>query len=243
MQGSSSFASPLLLGLLLAAGPALGQDGKAPWEDFGSRIKSSESVAAHGPDLFGDNVSLSNGALSFSVTDLSIPGNGPSVAFTRTYQTRDWKRRKTDQMLADWEIEIPHISSINAQDWVASDGSNARCTVGGAPNQYESSGVSALDFWQGLSISIPGKTSGELLRRSAGTASPGSSYVWMTNDQAHATCLGSIANGSGEGFQVVTADGTRYWFNWMGQSYEPPLRRGFTTIVLTWLPYQPREYH
>ena len=80
----------LALSLLLAMPAALAQTGKAPWEEYGKRLKASEEVSPLGPNLFGDNVSLSNGALSFSVTDVSLPGNsGLAVSLSRTYRVQD----------------------------------------------------------------------------------------------------------------------------------------------------------
>ena len=58
---------------------------KHPWEDYDKRLDASHSPAALGSDLFGDSVNLQDGALSFSVADVSIPGNsGLPVAFSRS---------------------------------------------------------------------------------------------------------------------------------------------------------------
>ena len=57
----------------------------APWEDYDKFIHKRAGVSAVGPEGFGDSVSLYNGALSFSVTDISVPGNSAlPVALTRT---------------------------------------------------------------------------------------------------------------------------------------------------------------
>lgn len=49
---------------LCVTGAAWGQtEGKYVWEEFGDRVTASAKVNALGPDLFGDQVSLSNGAL------------------------------------------------------------------------------------------------------------------------------------------------------------------------------------
>ncbi|MBZ4422960.1 RHS repeat-associated core domain-containing protein [Myxococcus sp. RHSTA-1-4] len=223
----------LLVGLVSTSALAQSAVGKAPWEEYGKRIKASEAVSPLGPNLFGDQVSLSNGALSFSLTDVSLPGNsGLPVAFTRSYQVRDWRHRKADGMMLDWDVDAPSISGVYATEWLASDGSGNRCSVGGpAPSPMQ--GVSASDFWQGGSLDIPGVSGGELLRTQPGTQVPasGGPYVWMTNDQVHISCLTTIKNGTGEGFLATTPDGTRYWFDWMAQHHEPPLRRGSTMVL------------
>ena len=195
--------------------------GTAPWEEFGNRLKASRKVDALGPNLFGDEVSLSNGSLSFSATDVSIPGNsGLPVAFSRSYQVRDWRHRVADGMLKDWDVDLPSISGIDLGTWLASDGSQSRCSVGGPPpSPYL--GLHASDYWQGSSINLPGVSSGELLLTDSTTLKPGSTYKWMTNAQVHVSCLTTIQNGTGEGFLAITPDGTRYWFDWMAQHDEP----------------------
>ena len=77
----------LLSLLFVLALPVLAQDdAKQPWEEYDKLIKSREEIAALGPTLFGDQVNLMNGALSFSMTDVSVPGNSASLpmAITRT---------------------------------------------------------------------------------------------------------------------------------------------------------------
>ena len=71
------------------------------------------------------------------------------------------------------------------------------------------------DFWQGTQLNIPGISSGDLLRTNPGSPRPkttagldDTSYYWMTNDQVHVKCLGTIKNGTGEGFLAITPDGT-----------------------------------
>ena len=52
--------------------------------NFGERaydpMKSTGMVQALGPDAFGEAIDVSTGALSFSHTDLSVPGIGPAVS-------------------------------------------------------------------------------------------------------------------------------------------------------------------
>ena len=87
------------------------QTGKFPWEDFDKRIKASQTVAPLGPDFAGDQVSLSNGALSFAATDVSLPGNdGLPVAFSRSFDVKNRKQNGSQEMLADWTVEVPQIS-------------------------------------------------------------------------------------------------------------------------------------
>lgn len=237
------FKGLLFLSLLALLPLNAGASGKAPWDEYDKRIKAGEEVAALGPNLFGDQINLSNGALSFSVTDVSLPGNsGLSVALTRTYQVRDWRYRITDGMMADWQVEVPSIDAVHVGPWLDNNGGQNRCTVAGpppSPQQYP--GMHAFDFWQGPKVNIPGVTSGDLLRTRddlpAGNK-PSTSHKWMTNEQVHFECLSTIKNTSGEGFLAITPDGTRIWFDHMAQQHEPPMRRGSTTVVQGGVPLE-----
>jgi len=220
----------LLLLVSLGQAQAQSSGGKAPWEEFERRIKASQKVAPLGNNAFGDQVSLSNGALSFAVEDVSIPGNsGLPVAFGRQYATRNWRYRKTDLMLADWDVQLPNISGVFAKDWVDGSGGTARCSSMTAP-EAPSGGYTARDFWDGNQLEIPGVGGGELLVTESGTTKPttGGPWRWVVNGKIHISCLSSIKNGTGEGFLAITPDGTRYWFDWMAQYYEPELRRPIT---------------
>ncbi len=229
------------LGVDVLAVPARAQEGKQIWEEFGNRVEASAKVSPLGPDLFGDQVSLSNGALSFSATDVSLPGNnGLQVAFTRTFTVSNRKEYKSDSPLADWNIEAPHISGIFAPDWVSSANGTPgkRCSVSDLNSARPPASLSVTwthdrtDFWQGNTMHLPGVGGGELLLVDAGTNLPtaGGPYYWVTSDQTVVSCLPSIKNGTGEGFLATTPDGTRYWFDSMAQYWEPLLGSGANIV-------------
>lgn len=218
----------ILIGLCLltAATWAHGQSspGQYTWEEFSKRIKASEAISPLGPEFAGEQVSLSNGALSFSATDVSLPGNDKlAVAFSRSYSVFSRKDYGDLGMLADWTVNVPSVSAVLAPNWTLGySQTESRCSVNELP--IANTPFRATDFWQGLQIEIPGVTSGELLRTKPTTTTPstGATYYWMTNEQVHVSCLASIKNGTGEGFLAITPDGTRYWFDWMGQTPEAP---------------------
>jgi uncharacterized protein (DUF2252 family) len=58
----------LACALAFCCSSAAAQDGKQIWEEHGKRVASSASVSAIGPDLFGDRVSMSNGARGDGLT-------------------------------------------------------------------------------------------------------------------------------------------------------------------------------
>ena len=215
--GSSDGTDGATTTLLMTGG------GKHPWEDYDKRLESSRSPVALGSDLFGDAVNLQDGALSFSVTDVSLPGNHAlPVAFSRSY--RVFNRRDYGDMgvLADWELDLPHISATTSQEWLSSTSGGDRCsdTTGLQPAPM---GFQKSDYFQGLQLQIPGIGGGELLVTDSTTDKPtdGKTYLRMTQDQIHVACLASIGNRTGEGFLAVTPDGTKVWFDWMAQDLLP----------------------
>ena len=210
---------------LLGCGLAQAQpqpQGQYVWEEFGKRIGRSQAVAALGPTLMGEQVSLSNGALSFETTDVSLPGNDAlPVAFTRRYEVFNRKDHPvTDGMLADWQVVAPNINAVFAPNWTAGPhGTLGRCSSGAEPPSPPLP-YTLNDFWQGLRIELPGG-GGELLRTHAGVTRPadGYTYAWVAGEQIHLHCQTTIQNGTGagtgEGFWAVTPDGTRYRFDWL----------------------------
>ena len=227
--------SMLLLGALAAlALPTVSlAQGKYTWESYEERVSKANDVVAYGTDMFGEQVSLQNGALSFRVTDVSLPGNnGLAVAFTRTYTVKNSQSRASNELLADWQVELPRITGTFADAWLTANTSTARCSdtrgpmVPSSPAQLRSRFMLS-DFWQGNQLEIPGGGGGELLLPTAQLRKPtdGHTYVWTANNgQTHLRCLPTIANGAGEGFVAVTPDGTTYTFNWMARRAAPNVR-------------------
>lgn len=217
--------------LVMSANAVAQTASKEPWEELGNRVKESENISALGNELFGEQVGLAQGDLSFSNTDVSVPGNNAlPVAITRTFKLDDHRGYRNDHPFADWDIDLPSVSGVYATQWVAgANGSTNRCT---ATHQSSASPpASALfqpwEFWQGLTLNIPGKGSSELLLANSTVPLPatGGPYRWITSDLTIVACLPTINNSTGEGFIATTPDGTRYWFTWMAQTYEPQLKK------------------
>jgi RHS repeat-associated protein len=220
---------------LVAGGHAVAQTpSKYPWDEYEKRIESAKQAAALKSDLFGDQVNLANGGLSFSATDVSIPGNNAlPVSVSRSYAVQNRYGSPssppvTDQMFADWDIDAPSISGSFASNWQSRVPGNPgrRCS---APAHQASPpspvwDINVWDFWQGNTLNVPG-AGGELLQVRPGAYLPstGGPYYWMTTGQTYVSCLPSIKNTTGEGFLAITPDGTKYWFDWMAQYREPNL--------------------
>src|SRR5690606_18647886 len=148
LAASSAFAEPAPLDSDRERLQALLATARQPWEDYATHLQSRQALAAHGPELFGDQVNLYNGALSFSVTDIALPGNsGLPVALTRTFSVGAYPAGKPmDGAFGDWEIDLPRIEGVYGPTW-----HNARCS---SPLPGIAMGGSASytpeDYWQGL---------------------------------------------------------------------------------------------
>ena len=68
--------------VLTLSGATLAQNAYQ-WESHDKRVTSAQTMTALGNDLFGDNISLQTGALSFTVTDVDLLGNCSCFALPR----------------------------------------------------------------------------------------------------------------------------------------------------------------
>ncbi len=189
-----------------------------------------DAVTELGPQMFGDQINLFRGSLSFEHADLALPSHhGLTVELRR--------RRDADRPAAvkgdfgDWDLATPRIggSFTSARGWQVNDGTNpwSRCS-NWLPPPPESRVVQgernytvtfvAHDFHHGVFLDVPGVGPQEVLKRSAAfTASPsdGASYPLVTRNLWQIRCLPSVQNGPGEGFEAVSPEGVRYVFDWM----------------------------
>lgn len=215
--------------LVMLAAPALqaaAQGANRAWQSYEDRLGTVQEFASLGPNFAGDEVGLQTGSLSFAATDISLPGNDAlAVAVTRDYRVFNRRYYGNVGMLADWDLRLPSISGVFAPNWAgrSSASSGLRCSEVGA---YPLEHFNRNDWWTGLTLTLP---SGQepLLNPKSGTTKPatGGPYTLMTNSQTFVSCLASIRNGTGQGFLAITADGTRYWFDWMAQYGEPGIVR------------------
>ena len=208
---------------ILAASTALAQDAILPYREYAKRTDAAQKVGPLTDATFGANVSLYNGSTSFRAVDISLGGNsGVPVELARTVQIDDRSSvyRATTGGFADWELDVPYIDGTFALSvgWKVggSPGSTARCSNPNTP--YLSGQWQADQVWHGYNMHISGGSSEQLLVNNvAGVPQPtdGATYPWITKSGFRIKCLSTLASGTGEGFQAVGPDGTKYWFNWM----------------------------
>jgi YD repeat-containing protein len=238
---------------LAAAAYSMGAAGQAahttPEEEYRKLIRVNEDIQPLGETPFGESVSLYDGRLGFSNTDISVSGTGPAIQINRTFQIENYgdRDRLKDNAFGDWDIEIPRISTItatqqNVQGWMV---------LGNEPRKIchrfsEPPGVSGVrgdsmrhswqpqDWWHGYQLVVPGAGSQDLLRRSSGytvTPSVGSNtFVAITKQNWQIGCVDVSANdATRDAFLVVAPDGTQYRLDYLSTRWAAIISRPLDT--------------
>ncbi|MEY2168377.1 MULTISPECIES: hypothetical protein [unclassified Rhodanobacter] len=200
-----------------------------PEDEYKQLIKVNQDIQPLGAHPFGENISLYDGTLSFEETDVSLPGNGPTIRLGRSLASEVWAGSgvSAPYPFGDWDLAIPRIETItaNTMGWKTSTpgtmaGDANRCT-NFTPPPYAPSTVGGgsswapEQFWYGYHLLIPGQGSQELMpRATANTLTPtmsGMSFSIVTKNNWMIGC-GVTASDGGEGFIAIAPDGTRYTF-------------------------------
>lgn len=198
-------------------------------EEYARIIQQRSHVGSLDGGFFGDRVGLSTGSLEIAQTDVSLPGNDTlAVRVGRRFEVGSWPARGH---FADWDLDIPHLHGLfgGNQDANVSWAVNAadpdhRCSEFNSPPEIytipPSGGIFSPDeYWHGTFLYLPGSGDHELLA-GGDVPSSGGPYYATTREGAAARCLTTLAatseaGSTGEGFEVVTPDGTIYRFDQM----------------------------
>lgn len=232
----------LLIALLalLSCGLAVGQT-TSPEDEYKKLVKVDEEIKPLGETPFGESVNVFNGTLSFHVTDLSIPGNGPTIEIGRTFQADgDSDVRMDNESFGDWDIDLPRFSTMTSYvgtglggppmyGWVvASTARTDRCThfkqppdlqIG--PNKPGNDPVKPSAWWNGgYQLRIPGIADQTMLSAASTSAlmpqMADQTFVGLSKGNWRMACLSSTANGEpGEAFLAFGPDGSKYWLNYL----------------------------
>jgi YD repeat-containing protein len=204
-----------------------------PEDEYKKLIRVTQDISPLGENPFGEHISLYTGALSFQTTDISIPGNGPTIELSRSIPIDgDPLPINLYKPLADWDIDTPRMTTLVAKSegWIvltsAAGAPTARCSQFDAPPEAYVVSHNATtvwdpeDWWNGVQMIVPGEGSQDILPRAVeNTNAPqmaGMSFPLVTNKNWAISCLASTANGQpGEGFLAVAPNGTKYWFNFL----------------------------
>jgi len=239
-----------LVAAVYAAGASAQASNTTPEEEYRKLIRVNEDIQPLGETPFGENVSLYDGRLSFSSTDISLSGTGPSIQINRTFQIESFGdlERLKDNAFGDWDMEVPRITTIaatqqNVQGWmVLGQYPKQICThfgpppgVNGVPGDSYRHSWQPQDWWHGYQLIVPGAGSQDLLARSSYyTVTPqvGSSvFPAITKQNWQVGCLAQAVNDSTrEAFLVVSPDGTQYRFDYLATRWASILSRPIDTF-------------
>lgn len=174
-----------------------------------SRIGVSEDVTAETTELFGEKVDLNTGAVSFSQTDISLPGNFPiDVGVTRVHRSSMYSESQLIQF-ADWQLDIPSITTT-VVDGIARNNTwtNGKACSGplnpGSVDIYGDGFIVANQYWSADTISVPGVGSERLLEPTTPTAG-----VTRVAKNWKIQC---VTVGNQEQFKATSPQGVTYTF-------------------------------
>ena len=211
--------------------PVIGHAQVSPTDEYKELVTSAQDVTALGAHPFGERVDLDSGALSFEVTDISVPGTGPALTLGRSLNTAEDSQDAVDAItgaggfwrpFGDWDLSVPRIETnaawqMGVEGWVVGVNSNKRCTGFGVPPPVPSTSPPDSDWqperwWYGYHLIVPGVGEQTLLASYDGqTPTDGKAYSIGTKQNWVITC-GVAASDGGEGFLATAPDGTRYTF-------------------------------
>jgi len=218
---------------LAIASLAHAQSTITPQVDYLKKIDSARTLSALDQNLFGDNINDYTGAVTFSVTDVELPGNSAlRVAIARKFDVNEVRSRlgahRRGGSIHDWDFDIPHLhgSFATSTGWQAGTTANLRCgqsnLAQAAPPTIPPSATASIsfasdDYWHGNMLYVPGQGDDEILHLAdSATVKPGDgqAYHWVTKGHWYFSCLATTANGvAGDAFLARAPDGTKYWFN------------------------------
>ncbi|MBL8263531.1 MAG: RHS repeat-associated core domain-containing protein [Xanthomonadaceae bacterium] len=231
-RGISAFA---LLSLTIAA-HAQTTPTVEPYQEYGKKVKASERATPLTDQLFGEEVSLYNGATSFSVVDIDIPGNSAlPVRLGRTFSISPSIHGENLGGFGNWDVDVPMIEGTFTEQygWVASNNTHQRCSNPSEP--FTGNFVNSVlpeDVWHGNRMHLPGQGSKLLFvdnQAKVPAVDDGQTYRWITQGFNRIRCISSLKNGHpGEGFLAITPEGQRYYFDWM-------IVRKASTVKKPWL--------
>jgi len=208
--------------LLCMASFSAAAQGNLPWQEYDRLVERGRTIAPlDTSSMFGEQIDMYTGALSFSTTDVSIPGNNNlPVAISRKMAIYDREHYGTAARgpFADWAIDIPHVHGVFATTW-----HDNRCSQA-VPPAVNGGSIPGDEYWAGNMAELPG--GGEMLQANVVRPKPtaGGPYGWVTEGNTYFSCLSTIKNGTGQGFLAIDSNGNKYWLDHMAQYAEPSYR-------------------
>lgn len=193
-------------------------EGVEPYIEYKKRIETAQNISLLDNGLFGDIVSLYNGSTSFTVVDIDLPGNNSlPVTLARTIAI-DLQPQGSgpayDTLLrgiGNWQVDVPHMAATYPQStgWYSN-----RCSGGSVPPLF-SGQFSRVEYWNGISVHVPGRGGTSALGPVALAPKPttAATYRLTTTERDYFDCIPMQSGLAGEGFRMTTTSGLKYYFN------------------------------
>jgi len=177
-------------------------------------------------NLAGENISLADGGLSFSNTDVSVPtGMAIPAMITRTYQRLSGMNDVSASAFGDWKIDIPRIESAvlfgdsrNSSNYYP----ETACTYLFSPGSVIGASGQTVEqggYWNGATLSLVNENGGKLLQGIGG---------YKTNNDTKVSC--ETAGDNTQYFVAKTATGLQYEFKQRKIISGFPLMRKFKSV-------------
>ncbi|MDQ7760276.1 MULTISPECIES: RHS repeat domain-containing protein [Xanthomonas] len=199
-----------------------------PEDEFDKRIKTAQKVQPLSGNLFGENISLYNGTIKFQHIDVEQAGVGLPIQLVRSFAI-ETQQETGWHAFGDWRLEVPSIQTIASKNPATFTGE--RCSQFNKPNSpdYPVNGRPPTSFlpywWGGYKLLIPGMDDQDLLKRDPsndlspqmiGSNGEKTDFPIVTKKHWNVACLQKTSNGEeGQGFLVVSPEGTKYWMDWL----------------------------
>ncbi len=194
-----------------------------PYQEHQKKIRSAQEIEPLTSELFGDSISLYNGATEFSVVDIDLPGNNElPVQIKRRFKVERRSELENFGGFGVWDLDIPYIygnfdRQVKWNEWNTHVADPRRCTPGNWGPPVPDAPFDVGDLFTGIRIHLPGAGDRDLLKttdRNPNSPTDGRTYPYAAQDFTSVTCVAATVNGyPGEGFVVVTSDGLRYTLN------------------------------
>ncbi|MCB1560395.1 MAG: hypothetical protein KDI75_04800, partial [Xanthomonadales bacterium] len=112
-DGLTRLCQSVALGSILVAATDMAHAQLREANEYVDRIKTTRTVQPLGENPFGEQINMVTGGLSFTQTDIVIPGIGPDILIERRFQAGS--RNLKDAFhpgMEDWEFVVPQLTSI-----------------------------------------------------------------------------------------------------------------------------------
>jgi len=104
-----------------------------PEDEYKKLTRVSEDIQPLGEHPFGEDISIYDGALSFTQTDISLRGDGPVLELMRQFKVEGAGEAidRSNYAFADWDIVLPHMETLSALGWSYNQDTNTWAKVTG----------------------------------------------------------------------------------------------------------------